>query len=192
MTVQRFALAGLVSGVVSAVTMAIPWAFCLVPPVAIGIALAMARRSSVRICGLFVVASTLAWFATLIIGAACTRLEDVPPAGIWPVLLASITGAVLFVAAYCLVFRPYAGEVLFVFVTPIAALLALIGFGVMRITNTVWEEPESSLYGFRTLLMIWQTGVAVAIGWSERMPSYVSNKDDGWEQTKLDEAVTKN
>lgn len=182
MTIQRFALAGLVSGVVSAVTMAIPWAVFLVPPVAIGIALAMARRSSDG--ELFVVGSVLIWLAIFIVGVVSHRfLGDVPPVGIWPMAVVSVTGPVLFVLAYCLAFRPCAGVSLFVFVIPIAVVLALIGFGVNVIAHSMLKEPEASLFGFGTFLIIWQTGVAVAIGWSEQSSRLMPEDNEGREQT---------
>ena len=184
MTVQRFALAGLVSGVISALALAIPGSFHYVPSVAIGIALAVARRSSVAVSALFVVGSALAWLAMCVIGVVILHpLEDVPPVGFWPLVALSVTGPVLFVLAYCLVFRPHASVVLFVFVTPIAVLLALIGFGVNLIAHCVLKEPEASLFGFGTFLIIWQTGVAVAIGWSEQSSRFMPEDNEGREQT---------
>ena len=184
MTIQRFALAGLVSGIFSAVTTTIPGLFFFVPPIAIGVALAVARQSSVAVSALFVVASALAWLAMCVIGAASHyALDNVSPVGFWPVLSISISGAVLFVLAYCMVFRSYASETTFIFVTPIAVALAMFGFGVTYVAHLMWAEPAASLFGFGTLLIVWQTGVAVALGWSERTSRLLPEDNEDHKQS---------
>lgn len=184
MTIQRFAMAGLVSSAITGMATIVPGALVFVAPVAFAAALAVARRSSVGTSVLFIVANTLALFATLVIGAVSVRLQNVPPSGLWPCVVILITGPVLFVLAYCLSFRPYASEVHFVLVTPAAVVFALIGFGVGGgIAVAILKLPKSM--GFTLGMAIWQTGVAIAIGLSERTSSFMSEEDECREQTRL-------
>lgn len=183
MSIQRFAVAGLVSSAISGMATTVPGAALFVPPVAFGVALALARRSSIGSSALFVVTITLAWFATVLIGLVSVRLQNVPPSGLWPWVIVLVTGPVLFVLAYCLSFRPYASEVHLVVVIPMAMMLALIALGVGGIAVSMIKLPSS--VGYTLAMTIWQTGAAVTIGLSERTSSFMSEEDEGREQTSL-------
>ena len=176
MSIQRFAVAGLWSSAVSSFAMTVPGANLFIPPIAFGVALAVARRSCIGISALFIVAITLAWFATLVIAVVSVHVQHVPPSGLWPCVVVSITGSVLFVLAYCLSFRPYASEVHLVVVTPVAVVLGVIVFWGAVIAADIIKLP--SPIGMTLAMTIWQTGVAAAIGMVERSSSYTSEEDE--------------
>ena len=180
MSIYRFAVAGLVSGAISGVATTVPGAALFVPPIAFGIALAVARRSSVGISALFIVANTLAWFATLVIAAVIIRVP-VPLSEFWLCVVVSITGPILFVMAYSLSFQPYASEVHLMVVTRVAVVLAVIGLGGAMIAANIFNQPE--LIGNTLAMTIWQTGVAVAIGLLDRTSSFMAEEDKCHEQT---------
>jgi hypothetical protein len=162
-----FTIAGLISGTISAVSLAAPPLGLFVPPLAFGIALSLARRCRAGASAALVAGCCGAWFVSLVIGALSMGLEHFPPArGFWSGVVSGAVGSLIVVGVYQAISPASRTLRCIALVGSSGALIA----GVCVSTGIQFADHSSppNPMPHAILFPVWQAGVALSLAISER------------------------
>jgi uncharacterized membrane protein YeaQ/YmgE (transglycosylase-associated protein family) len=166
-SVVWFTVAGLISGSISAISIAVPPVGLFVPPLVFGIALSLAKGCRDWAVATLVAGCCGAWIVSLVVGALSIAMEHFPPArGFCSGFVCGAVGSLIIVGVYQVISPAARTLGCIALVGSSGALIAGVSVSI-GIHFADHSRPPNHT-PFLLLFPLWQAGVALCLAISER------------------------